>query len=84
MNFKKKTISFLIIWGIFLCLYGIIILFNLFILSPLIILFREGYLVFFQNIEFTLDVVSSGVLGSFLAAFVTWFWAEFFPRMKIK
>jgi hypothetical protein len=83
-NFKKKIIRFLIVWGIFLCLYGIIVLFNLLILSPLIVFFREGDIVFLQNNEFTFDVISSGVLGSFLAALVTWFWAEIFPDMKIK
>ena len=81
---KKKIIKFLVAWGIFLCLFGIAAIFMIFIFSPIITFFRQGIIVFLPSVEYVTGVVKSGVLGSFLAALVTWFWAEFFPNMKIK
>ena len=81
---KKKLIGFLIVWGFFLLLSISASLLTMFILGPIIIFFRSGEIVFLPDMEYAKQIVKTVALGSFLAALVTWFWAEFFPNMKIK
>lgn len=80
---KQKLISLLIAWGVYLCLFAILFLFMIFIMSPVIIFLRQG-VVALPNVDYMVNVAEGSVVGSFCGAVVTWIWVEFFPNMKIK